>query len=51
MKRKFDAKLWKTGNAIVITIPSSIIKKFKLNNGKYIEITIEKDGEKKTNRK
>lgn len=48
MKRKFDAKLWKTGNAIVITIPSSIINRFKLRKGKFVEITIEKDGEKKT---
>jgi antitoxin component of MazEF toxin-antitoxin module len=47
MKRKFDAKLWKTGNAIVITIPSSIIKKFKLKKGKFVEITIEKNGEEK----
>ena len=49
MKRKFDTKLWKTGNAIVITIPSSIIKKFKLKKGEYVEITIEKDGNKKAN--
>ena len=50
MKRKFDAKLWKTGNAVVVTIPSSIIKKFKLKNGNFVEITIEKDGEKKINK-
>jgi len=47
MKRKFDAKLWKTGNAIVVTIPSSITKKFKLKAGEFVEITIEKDDEKK----
>ncbi len=48
MKRKFDAKLWKTGNAVVVTVPSSIIKKFKLKKGEFVEITIEKNGEKKT---
>jgi len=50
MKRKFDAKLWRTGNAVVITIPSSIIKRFKLKKGKFVEITIEKDDKKKTNK-
>ena len=50
MKRKFDARLWKTGNAMVVTIPSSIIKKFKLKKGGFVEIIIEKDGEKKTNK-
>lgn len=44
MKRKFDAKLWKTGNAVVVTVPSSIIKRFNLKNGEFVEITIEKDG-------
>ena len=44
MKRKFDAKLWKTGNAMVVTIPSSIIKRFKLKNKEFVEITIEKNG-------
>ena len=43
MKREFDAKLWETGNAMVITIPSSIIKKFKLKKGEFVEITIKKD--------
>lgn len=49
MKRKFDAKLWKTGNAIVVTIPSAIIKRFKLKNKEFVEITLEKDGKKKAN--
>ena len=43
MKRKFDSKLWKTGNAIVVTIPSSVIKKFKLKKGEAVEITLEKE--------
>lgn len=47
MKRKFDAKLWKTGNAIVVTIPISIIKKFKLKKRESVEITIEQNGKKK----
>ena len=46
MKRKFDGKLWKTGNAIVVTIPSSVIKKFKLKKGEDVEITLEKEDEK-----
>ena len=50
MKRKFDTKLWKTGNAIVVTIPSSIIQRFNLESGEFVEITIEKNGEKKTNK-
>ena len=37
MIRKFDAKIWKTGNANVITIPTSIIKRFKLRKGIVIE--------------
>ncbi len=49
MKRKFDAKLWKTGNAMVITIPSSIVKRFNFKNGEFVEITIEKYDKKKTN--
>lgn len=48
MKRKFDAKLWKTGNAIVITVPSTIIKRFKLKNGDFIEVALQKDDKKKT---
>jgi len=49
MKRKFDAKIWKTGNAFVVTVPSSVIKKFKLKKGNYIEVTLEKDDQNKTN--
>lgn len=47
MKRKFDAKLWKTGNAIVVSIPSNIVKRFELKKGKFVEITIEDNGKKK----
>ena len=47
MKRKFDAKIWKTGNAYVITIPSTLIKRFEIKNGEFLEITVAKDGDKK----
>jgi AbrB family looped-hinge helix DNA binding protein len=47
MKRTFDAKLWKTGNAKVVTIPASIIKKFKLKEGDELEVTIKKGESKK----
>ena len=40
MKRKFDSKIRKVGNSHVVTVPASIIKKFKLKN-KSITITIE----------
>ena len=46
MKWKFDSKLWKTGNAIVVTIPSSVVRKFKLKKGENVEITLEKENEK-----
>lgn len=46
MKRKFDTKLWNTGNAMVITIPSTIVKKYNLKKGEFVEITIEKDDKK-----
>ena len=49
MKRKFDAKIWKTGNSMVVSIPSNITKKFALKKGEFVEITIEKDGKKKIN--
>ncbi|MEK6941997.1 MAG: hypothetical protein AABW85_04020 [archaeon] len=42
LERTFDAKVWKTGNGIVITIPASIIKKFKIKEKEVLEITIKK---------
>ena len=42
LKRTFDAKVWKTGNALVITVPSTIVKKFKLKRRELLEITIKK---------
>ena len=49
MKRQFDAKIWKTGNAFVITIPALTIKKLKLKKGELVLMTLEKDGENKIN--
>lgn len=43
MKREFDGKIWRTGNAFVITIPKRIIKKFKLKQGDDLEIMIKKE--------
>ena len=43
MKREFDAQLRKVGNSFVITVPSSIIKRFKLKPKKYIAITLENE--------
>lgn len=42
LKRTFDATCWKTGNAMVITIPSSVVKKFKLKKGATLEVAIKK---------
>jgi len=39
-ERTVDAYVWKTGNALVITIPSTIAKKFKIKEGEVIEVTI-----------
>lgn len=43
MKREFDAKIWKTGNAHVITIPSKIIKKYKIKDGEELVILIKNE--------
>lgn len=40
MKREFDAQLRKVGNSFVITVPSSIIKRFKLKQKNFITVTI-----------
>ncbi len=41
-KRTFDAKAWKTGNGLVITIPSAVIKRFKIKEKELLEITIKR---------
>jgi|GEM_PF-5477173 len=42
LNRTFDAKVWKTGNALVITVPASIVKKFKVREKEVLEVTIKK---------
>lgn len=42
LKRTFDATCWKTGNAVVITIPSTTVKKFGLKRGDILEVTVRK---------
>lgn len=41
-ERTFDAKVWKTGNSFVITIPSSTVSKLKIKSGENLEVTIRK---------
>lgn len=41
-ERVFDARVWKTGNALVVTIPSSIVKRFKIKEKTVLEITVKK---------
>ncbi|MBI3050894.1 AbrB/MazE/SpoVT family DNA-binding domain-containing protein [Candidatus Woesearchaeota archaeon] len=40
MKREIDTKIWKTGNSYVVTIPAKLIKKWNLQTGQELEITI-----------
>ena len=40
-KRSFDAQLRKVGNSYVVTIPSKIIKRFKIKEKKFLTVTIE----------
>lgn len=42
-KRTFDSQLRKVGNSFVITIPSSLIKKFKLKPKKLLTLTLENE--------
>ena len=40
VEREFDAKIRKVGNSYVVTIPASIIKRFKLKDGKFVTTKI-----------
>ncbi len=40
LERTFDARVWKTGHALVITIPSTIVKKFKIKEKGMLEMTL-----------
>ena len=42
IERTFDARVWKTGNALVITIPSSVVKKFKIKGKETLEVSIKR---------
>ena len=41
-KRVFDARVWKTGNGVVITVPSSIVKKFKVKENEILEVALKR---------
>lgn len=41
-ERIFDAKVWKTGNALVITIPSATVKKFNIKEKEVLEVKIKR---------
>ena len=45
MKRKFDAKIRKVGNSYVVTVPSNLVKRFKLKPGKFLTINISTEDE------
>ena len=40
-KRQFDAQIRRVGNSHIVTIPSKIIKRFKLKEKKFLTVTIE----------
>ncbi len=40
--RTFDAKIRKSGNALVVTIPSMTVERFGIKNGDLVEVTIKK---------
>ena len=43
MKRIIDAKIWKTGNSYVITVPINLVEKFKLKVGSFIEVSLKNE--------
>jgi hypothetical protein len=42
IRREFDSKVRKVGNSYVITIPSHIVKKLKLKQGKSATVVMKK---------
>lgn len=42
LNRTFDAKVWKTGNALVVTVPASIVKKFRVREKDVLEVMIKR---------
>jgi len=43
MKREFDVKLRKVGNSYVISIPISIVQRYKLKAGNFVTVGLEFD--------
>ena len=43
MEREFDAKIRRVGNSYVVTIPSNIVKRFKLKQNKFITVKVSTD--------
>lgn len=41
VKRQFDAQIRKVGNSYVVTIPSKIIRRYKIKEKKFLTVTIE----------
>jgi antitoxin component of MazEF toxin-antitoxin module len=48
MEREFDAQIRKVGNSYVVTIPSIIIKKYKLKQGKFVTVKLSTEEDEKT---
>lgn len=42
VERTFDGKVWRSGNALVITLPYTTVEKFGIKEGDLLEITIRK---------
>ena len=42
VKRIIDAKVWKTGNSYVVTLPLPLVERFKLQSGDLIEVEVRK---------
>ena len=42
-KRIIDAKVWKSGNSYVVTLPQPLVEKFNLKAGDLIELEVSKE--------
>ncbi len=40
-QKSFTAKVWKTGNSFVVTVPPLVRKKMGLRKNQIVEVTIE----------
>ncbi|NQV09312.1 hypothetical protein HQ529_05670 [Candidatus Woesearchaeota archaeon] len=41
MRRVFDARIRKVGNSYVVTMPSIIIRRFKLKQGDFLTVSVD----------